>query len=99
MIRFRGISLDKFFYYFYLAASGTHRSTKIKIYHKGSRVILKFYKISIITIFKRFHSYVEGSGIGLYLVKRTQDKYGGHIQVESKEGVNFKFTIFIPQVH
>ncbi|QMU29638.1 sensor histidine kinase [Adhaeribacter radiodurans] len=51
----------------------------------------------LFTIFKRFHNHVEGSGIGLYLVKRMLENSGGRIQVSSKVGLGTRFTIFIPQ--
>ncbi|WPP50615.1 sensor histidine kinase [Catalinimonas niigatensis] len=46
----------------------------------------------LFTMFKRFHRHVEGTGIGLYIVKRTIENYGGKIQVRSKldEGTEFK---------
>ncbi|PSR53522.1 hypothetical protein AHMF7605_08280 [Adhaeribacter arboris] len=51
----------------------------------------------LFSIFKRFHSHVEGSGVGLYIVKRILENYGGSIQVSSKAGVGTSFIIFIPQ--
>ncbi|GAB3816491.1 hypothetical protein GCM10028895_11740 [Pontibacter rugosus] len=38
------------------------------------------------TLFKRFHSHVEGTGMGLYIVKRIMNNAGGKVYVESKEG-------------
>lgn len=35
------------------------------------------------TMFKRFHSHVEGIGIGLYMVKKMVDNAGRRIEVES----------------
>lgn len=43
------------------------------------------------TLFKRFHSHVDGTGMGLYIVKRMMDNSGGKVEVESQEG---KGTIF-----
>ncbi|WP_051360117.1 sensor histidine kinase [Adhaeribacter aquaticus] len=51
----------------------------------------------LFTIFKRFHSHVEGSGIGLYIVKATIENNGGRIEADSTEGVGTQFTIFLPQ--
>ncbi|WP_224995492.1 ATP-binding protein, partial [Cesiribacter sp. SM1] len=43
-------------------------------------------------MFKRFHSHVEGTGIGLYIVKRTMDNINGKIKIESRlnEGTELK---------
>jgi PAS domain S-box-containing protein len=53
-------------------------------------------KPKLFTMFKRFHDHVEGTGIGLYIVKRIIDNAGGKIEVESqlKEGSTFK--IYFP---
>ena len=45
-------------------------------------------------MFKRVHTHVEGSGIGLYIVKRIVENYGGRIELESTEGVGTTFRIF-----
>lgn len=37
----------------------------------------------VFTMFKRFHDHVEGSGLGLYIVKRMVDAVKGQIQVRS----------------
>lgn len=47
----------------------------------------------LFTMFKRLHSHVEGSGIGLYIVKRIIDNNGGKIEVESQEGKGSTFKI------
>jgi PAS domain S-box-containing protein len=50
----------------------------------------------IFQMFKRMHSHVEGSGVGLYLVKRIIQNAGGKIEVESKEDQGSTFRIFFP---
>lgn len=36
------------------------------------------------TMFHRFHSRVDGSGIGLYVAKRSPENAGGRLEVQSK---------------
>jgi len=45
------------------------------------------------TLFRRFHSHVSGTGMGLYIVKRMMDNAGGKVEVESKEGEGTTFTL------
>ncbi|MEB2778166.1 chemotaxis protein CheB [Algoriphagus sp. D3-2-R+10] len=55
-------------------------------------------KLKIFGIFQRAHSHVEGSGIGLYLVKKTITNAGGDIEVESEDGKGSTFTIYFPVI-
>jgi PAS domain S-box-containing protein len=49
-------------------------------------------KSKIFVMFKRLHDHVEGTGIGLYIVKKIIDNMGGIIEVDSvvDEGSTFK---------
>ncbi len=47
-------------------------------------------------MFKRFHTHVEGTGIGLYIVKRIVENNNGRIEVESEEGRGTAFHIYFP---
>ncbi|MFL5728356.1 MAG: sensor histidine kinase, partial [Cytophagaceae bacterium] len=53
-------------------------------------------KDKIFSMFKRLHDHVEGTGVGLYIVKRIVDNAGGKIEVESKLGLETIFRIYIP---
>jgi two-component system sensor histidine kinase/response regulator len=48
----------------------------------------------IFTMFKRMHDHVEGSGIGLYIVKRIIDNAGGKIEVESVVDKGSTFRVY-----
>lgn len=46
--------------------------------------------------FQRLHDHVEGTGIGLYTVKRIVENSGGTITVHSELGVGSTFTVALP---
>ncbi|QHT66650.1 hybrid sensor histidine kinase/response regulator [Rhodocytophaga rosea] len=48
----------------------------------------------LFNMFKRLHTHVEGSGIGLYIVKRIVENSGGRIQVESEPGKGTTFRVY-----
>ncbi len=50
----------------------------------------------LFNMFKRFHTQVEGTGIGLYMVKKLVVNAGGLIKVESKEGEGTTFRVYFP---
>lgn len=52
----------------------------------------------IFTMFKRHHTHIEGTGIGLYLVKRIVENNGGSIAVESELDIGTTFTITLPDL-
>ncbi|GAB2771085.1 PAS domain S-box-containing protein [Hymenobacter luteus] len=48
----------------------------------------------LFTMFRRFHTHVEGSGIGLYMVKRSVENAGGRITVQSKPDQGSVFSVY-----
>ncbi|MGI4741609.1 MAG: PAS domain-containing protein [Janthinobacterium lividum] len=48
-------------------------------------------------MFQRLHAHVEGSGVGLFMVKRLVENAGGHITVNSTLGEGSTFTIYLPR--
>jgi len=77
----------------------------INSYRKGGLLILEIKDNGIgianehfdklFSMFKRFHNHVEGSGVGLYIVKRLIDNAGGKIEVESTLGIGTTFRIYL----
>lgn len=49
-------------------------------------------------MFRRLHDHVEGSGVGLYIVKKIIENAGGRIEVESKVNVGTTFSVFFQAV-
>lgn len=50
----------------------------------------------LFTMFKRFHTHVEGAGIGLYMVKRMIENAGGRIEVKSQLDVGTSVKVYLP---
>jgi PAS domain S-box-containing protein len=44
-------------------------------------------------LYKRFHTHIEGKGMGLYMVKTQVEMLGGKISVKSEENVGTEFII------
>ncbi|GAB3637793.1 hypothetical protein GCM10027422_33830 [Hymenobacter arcticus] len=45
-------------------------------------------------LFQRFHTHVDGSGVGLYLVQKLVENDGGRLEVESHVGQGTTFRIY-----
>jgi PAS domain S-box-containing protein len=54
-------------------------------------------KHKLFAMFRRLHTHVEGSGIGLYIVKRIVENHGGEITVDSVLNQGSVFTVCIRQ--
>ena len=53
-------------------------------------------KDNIFILFKRLHNHVEGSGVGLFIVKRMMDNVGGRVEVESEVNAGTTFRLYFP---
>jgi signal transduction histidine kinase len=47
-------------------------------------------------LFQRLHTHTEGTGVGLYLIKRLIENAGGTITVQSQPEVGTTFTVTLP---
>jgi PAS domain S-box-containing protein len=50
----------------------------------------------VFAMFGRLHDHVEGSGVGLYMVKKMVENAGGRIELESQVGLGSTFRVYFP---
>ena len=65
----------------------------LRISDNGIGMDLNLYGEKLFGLFKRFHSHVEGSGLGLYMVKKMIEDKGGKIEVKSEPAKGAEFTV------
>lgn len=76
----------------------SHRSgeyVQIDIADNGLGINTETNKDSLFSLYKTFHSHVDGRGLGLYLVKTQVTALGGKIDLKSKEGDGTVFSLWI----
>lgn len=71
----------------------------LEVEDNGIGIDLEKHRDKLFGIYKRFHTTVEGKGIGLHIVKLQVEAMGGKIEAESKvgEGTKFKMTFKKPE--
>ncbi len=77
-----------------ISTSRTDNIICLQVTDNGLGINLDAHKKNIFTLYKRFHSHVEGKGMGLYLVKTQVEALGGKITVDSKVNEGTSFRIF-----
>lgn len=70
----------------YIEAYQTNSHRVIEVTDNGIGMDLSKGTEKLFAMFKRLHDHVEGSGVGMHIVKKIMDKYKGTIEVESVEG-------------
>lgn len=69
---------------------------EVDVGDNGVGIDLNLHKSKMFKMFKRFQNAQEGTGVGLYIIKRTMDHVGGTISVKSEVGKGTCFTLMIP---
>lgn len=67
-----------------------------EITDNGMGIDMPRYGHLMFRLYKRFHTHVQGKGLGLYLVKQQIEKLNGNIAVKSAPGEGTMFTFFHP---
>jgi signal transduction histidine kinase len=68
--------------------------TCLSVTDNGLGIDLEAFGGKLFTLYGRFHSHVDGKGLGLYLVKTHVQAMGGRIEVESEPGKGSTFRVF-----
>jgi signal transduction histidine kinase len=68
----------------------------LRISDNGLGFNLEKQKDNIFKLYKRFHTHVDGKGLGLYLVKTQVDTLDGKIEIESEINKGTTFLITLP---
>jgi signal transduction histidine kinase len=65
----------------------------IEVSDNGIGIDLHRFHDDLFKLYKRFHSHIEGKGLGLYIVKQQVEKLNGNITVESQPEKGTRFTV------
>ncbi len=66
----------------------------LKISDNGIGIDTEKNKEKLFGLYKRFHTHVEGKGLGLYMVKTQLEAMDGKIELESKPNVGSVFKVY-----
>lgn len=67
----------------------------LSVSDNGLGLDLDAYGDKLFTLYGRFHSHVDGKGLGLYLVKTHVQSMGGRVEVESEPEKGTTFRVFL----
>lgn len=81
----------------HLSTEDTPDAVLLHVQDNGMGIDMDKHGKKLFSIFKRIHDHVEGSGVGLHLIKSVIEKNGGTISVESTPDKGSRFTVELPK--
>jgi signal transduction histidine kinase len=60
----------------------------------GLGINMTVFRDKLFTLYSRFHTHMEGKGLGLYLVKTQITALGGRIEIESEVNKGSTFKVY-----
>jgi signal transduction histidine kinase len=63
----------------------------------GTGIDLERFHAKIFTLYQRFHTHIEGKGLGLYLIRTQLALLKGTIEVKSQPGIGSTFIVSLPR--
>ena len=79
-----------------LRATRTEGQVRLEVHDNGLG-LSQDQQSKLFVMFRRLHTHVEGTGVGLYMVRRIIENAGGSIRVESQTGIGTTFTVLLPE--
>lgn len=68
----------------------------LSVEDNGLGINLSQNKDKVFGLYRRFHSHVEGKGIGLHITKTQIERMGGKIEIESELNIGTIFRVYFP---
>lgn len=73
----------------------TENFVVLEVSDKGLGIDMSTYKDKLYGLFQRFHTHIEGMGIGLHMIHSIVESYGGKILIESEVNQGTTFKIYL----
>ena len=67
----------------------------LTVQDNGIGIDLERFGPQLFQLFRRFHTHVDGTGMGLYLVNRIVQNHGGRMEVSSTVDEGTTFQIYL----
>jgi ligand-binding sensor domain-containing protein/anti-sigma regulatory factor (Ser/Thr protein kinase) len=67
----------------------------ISVSDNGLGIDTALFRDKLFTLYSRFHTHMEGKGMGLYMVRTQVTALGGRVEVESEVNKGSRFTVYL----